>query len=128
MGWDRFEKLVELIKRRISDTVLYKLKDPRVGFVTITRVDLSRDLKLCRAYYTVYGPEADLTKTAFALKDAQGFIQREVGKTLRTRTMPRIEFVHDEEIGRVERVEELLDTLREERGETEDGRGEPEEE
>ena len=71
--------------------MLYKLKDPRIGFVTITRVDLSRDLKLCKVFYTVYGPEADITKTTHALKDAQGYIQREVGKTLRTRTMPQIQ-------------------------------------
>lgn len=124
MSWDRFEKLVELIKRRITNIVLYKLKDPRVGFVTITKVDLSRDLKLCRVFFTVMGPEADITKTTHALKAAQGFIQREVGKKLRTRTIPHLEFVEDEDAKKVERLQSLIDTLKAERGEEEPEEGE----
>lgn len=115
MGWDKFEKLVELIKRRITQIVLYKLKDPRLGFVTITKVDLSRDLKLCKVFYTVYGSQGESSRTSHALKDAQGFIQREVGKSLHTRTMPKIQFVEDESIEGVSRVHRILDTLKEER-------------
>ncbi|MFH2000696.1 MAG: 30S ribosome-binding factor RbfA, partial [Planctomycetota bacterium] len=88
MGWDKFEKLVELVKRRITQIVLYNMKDPRIGFMTITKIDLSRDLKECKVFYTVLGTDAERSKTSCALRDARGFIQREVGKTLRTRIIP----------------------------------------
>jgi len=124
MTWDKFEKLVELVKRRVTQVVLYRLKDPRLGFITITKVDLSRDLKTCKVFYTVLGAPGGETKTRFALKDASGFIQREVGKTLRTRTRPAIEFVVDPTAEKVQRVHEILDSLREEDGSPADGAAE----
>lgn len=135
MSWDKFEKLVELLKRRITQVVLYRLKDPRVGFVTITRIDLSRDLKACKVFYTVLGTPGERSRTAHALSDAEGFVQREVGRGLRTRTLPRIRFYPDEELAQVERVEALIAELEAERraeeeppgaeraGEEEDGEG-----
>ena len=114
MAWDKFEKLAELIKRRLTHVVLYKLKDPRIGFVTITKIELSRDMKLLKAFYTVYGSKADAVKTSCALQDAKGFIQREVAKTLRTKTMPSIRFQVDPTPEKVDRVHKILDALREE--------------
>jgi len=125
MGWDKFEKLVELIKRRVAQVVLFRLKDPRIGFVTITKIDLSRDMKTMKVYYTVYGPKPDITKTGCALQDAKGFIQREVAKTLRTRTMPSIQFLPDASMEKLERVEQILKNLREEE-QREDGEDNPE--
>jgi ribosome-binding factor A len=119
MAWDKFEKLTELLKRRITDIVMYKLKDPRIGFITITRIDLAKDLKWCKVYYTVYGSQGDLTKTACALTDARGFIQSEAAKTLHTRTMPRLEFLRDESLDGMDRVNQIFDTLAAEREEKE---------
>lgn len=119
MAWDKFEKLVELIKRRISAIVLHKLKDPRIGFITITKIDLSRDLKDCKVFYSVLGSKGEITRTTHAINNARGFIQREVAKTLRTRVMPKIVFVVDESVVGVERVERLLDDLQKERLEAE---------
>ncbi len=104
MSWDRFEKLVSLIKQRITTTVLYRLKDPRLGFVTITGIELSRDLKTCKVSYSVIGEKGDKAKTARALQDARGYIQKEVGKTLRTRIMPRVEFAYDDSMEKTERI------------------------
>jgi len=115
MAWDKFEKLVELIRRRISAIVLHKLKDPRIGFITITKIDLSRDLKDCKVFYSVFGSPGEVTRTTHAINNARGFIQREVAKTLRTRVMPKIVFVPDESVVGVERVERLLDDLHKER-------------
>jgi len=123
MTWDKFEKLVELVKRRVTQVVLYKMKDPRLGFITITKVDLARDLKTCKVFYTVLGAPGGETKTQFALKDAAGFIQREVGKALRTRTRPSIEFVVDPTAEKVQRVHEILDSLRQETGAPSDEAG-----
>jgi ribosome-binding factor A len=127
MSWDKFEKLAELLKRRITDIVMYRLKDPRIGFVTITRIDLARDLKLCKVYYTVLGSKAEMTKTTCAFRDARGFIQKAVSKTLRTRTMPKLEFLLDDSIDGVERVNRIFNTLAEERRALEDEHSEPEE-
>ncbi len=104
MGWDRFEKLVTLIKQRITTIILYRLKDPRLGFVTITGIELSRDLKTCKVKYSVIGEKGDQAKTARALQDASGYIQKEVGKTLRTRIVPRMEFVYDDSMEKTERI------------------------
>ena len=104
MGWDRFEKLVALIKQRITTVILYRLKDPRLGFVTITGIELSRDLKTCKVSYSVVGEKGDQVKTARALHDASGFIQKEIGKTLRTRIVPRVEFAYDDSMEKTERI------------------------
>lgn len=119
MGWDKFEKLVELVKRRITNIVLYTLKDPRMGFITITKIDLSRDLKDCKVFYTVFGTDAEKSKTTHALKDARGFIQREVGKTLRTRTIPHLQFYEDGSFDKLNRVQEIFQVLEEEKMENE---------
>lgn len=120
MGWDKFQKLTELIKRRITQIALYRLNDPRLGFLTITRVDLSRDLETCIVYYTVLGSDADISKTEHALKRATGFIQKEVAKTLRTRIMPRIQFKPDTELKKVNRMNELIGMIEAERPQPEE--------
>ena len=108
MSWDRFEKLVSQVKQRITNVILFRLKDPRVGFVTVTKVDLARDLKTCTVHYSVLGPEGDRAKTGKALDDARGFIQTEIGKTLRTRTVPRILFRYDDTFEKTDRILKIL--------------------
>lgn len=108
MSWDKFEKLVSTVRQKITNVVLYRLKDPRVGFVTITKVELARDLKTCSVYYSVIGSSSDRSKTAKALEDARGFIQTEVGKSLRTRTVPRIDFRYDDSIEKSNRIFRIL--------------------
>jgi ribosome-binding factor A len=108
MSWDKFEKLVSTIRQKITNVVLYRLKDPRVGFITITKVELARDLKTCSVYYSVVGSNADRSKTSQALEDARGFIQAEVGKSLRTRTVPRIDFRYDDSMEKSDRIFRIL--------------------
>jgi len=115
MGWDKFEKLVELIKRRISQIVLHRLNDPRIGFLTITRIKLARDLETCEVFYSVYGSEGDISKTTHALRQARGYIQREVAKTLRTRIMPKIVFRPEEALEGVNRINKIFDEINAER-------------
>lgn len=114
MSWDKFEKLVSKVKQKISTIVLYKLKDPRVGFVTITKVELARDLKTCTVFYSVLGSQTDQSKTHSALQDARGFIQGEIGKTLSTRTIPRVEFRYDESMAKADRIFRILKEVKSE--------------
>jgi len=117
MTWDKFEKLVSLVQQKITTIILYRLKDPRIGFLTVTKVELSRDLKTCLVYYSVFGSEGDRSKTAQALKDARGHIQGEVGKTLRTRTVPRVQFRFDDTVEQAERIAKILNKIKSEKSE-----------
>lgn len=108
MGWSSDSKLAERIRERVAQVVLFELQDPRIAFTTITRVKLAKDLSRCEIFYTVLGSEGDKSKTRHALDEARGYVQREVAKVLRTRTVPHMVFVFDPAIDGAMRVEELL--------------------
>jgi ribosome-binding factor A len=112
----RHEKLVSLVHRRASEVILYELKDPRLGFVTVTRVKLSRDLRHATVYWSVVGPASDRSKTARALDHARGFVQSEIAAALRTRVTPALAFEYDESVEGSVRVSRILDELRRQRG------------
>ena len=117
MSWSADSRLAEKIRQRVANCVLFELQDPRIAFVTITRVRLAKDLSRCQVYYSVLGSEADRAKTEHALKDARGFVQRVVAKVLRTRATPHLEFELDPAIEGGFRMGRLLDQLKDERGE-----------
>ena len=112
MSWDKFEKLVSSVRQKIANVIQYRLKDPRVGFVTVTKIDLARDLKTCTVFYSVVGSEGERTRTKKALEDARGYIQTEVGKSLRTRTVPHLEFRYDDSMEKSERINKILREIR----------------
>src|SRR5687768_12878154 len=85
-----------------------ELHDPGVGFVTITRVQVSPDLQHARVFYTSLGDAAARKNTARALDRAAGFMRHQIGKRLRLRRAPEVTFVFDESIGHQDRVEQLL--------------------
>lgn len=120
MGWDKFEKLVSLVREKVTNIILYRMKDPRIGFVTVTKVDLSRDLKSLRVYFSVLGDKGDRTKAEQALQNSRGFIRSEVAKALRTRTVPEVDFTYDESgerAGRILGILSKLDLAKDEPGE-----------
>jgi len=84
------------------------LHDPGLGFITITRVQVSPDLQHARVYYTTMGDAAARKNTARALQRAASFMRREIGHRLRLRRSPELEFTFDESIEHQSRVEELL--------------------
>jgi len=92
----RHERVQEQIKQVASRIVLYELKDPRLGFVTVTRVDLSPDLRFAKIYYSVLGSDADIKLTQRAIGHARGHIQREIAHNVRLRFAPEISFEFDE--------------------------------
>lgn len=122
MGWSEESRLAARIRERVANVVLFELQDPRIepGRLTITRVRLASDLSTCKVFYSVLGSDADRSKTHHALTAATGHIQREVGKILRTRTIPRFQFEYDEAIAGGIRVTGLLDRLKEERGDADE--------
>ncbi|MGO3147026.1 MAG: 30S ribosome-binding factor RbfA [Leucobacter sp.] len=98
------ERIHQIVARRLDKG----LRDPRLGFVTITDVRVTGDLQNASIFYTVYGDEASQTDTAAALKAATGMFRTEVGKQLGTRLTPTLEFIHDELPSSAEHLNELL--------------------
>ncbi len=108
----RPERLAEAIKKEMSNLLLNELKDPRVGFATITGVDVSNDLKYAKIYVSVLGDHELRKNTMLALKKARGFIRTELGRRIRLRHVPEISFNLDESLDHGVRVMELLDEVK----------------
>jgi ribosome-binding factor A len=118
-------RLQETIKARVAHVVAYEMADPRRGLITITRVELDREMVQCKVYWSILGDEAVRRRNAIMLDHARKFVQHEVAEVLHTRTVPRVQFVYDESIEGVARVEAILQRLRKEREERESAAEQP---
>jgi ribosome-binding factor A len=98
----------EEIREEVAALIGHGLKDPRIGFVTVTRVALTDDLHHARIYVGVLGDAAQRARTLQALRQAAGFVRRELGRRLRTRYTPDISFHYDEGLDATDRVARLL--------------------
>ena len=91
----RAERVGEQMKQEIMDIVNNKVKDPRVGFLTITDVELTNDLSHAKVYLTVLGSNKEIDNTFKALEKAKGFIKSELGSIIRLRIFPYLKFLYD---------------------------------
>jgi ribosome-binding factor A len=107
----RAARLAEEIREEVADIVARRLKDPRIGFVTITRVELSADQALARVLFSVLGEAADRKATLAGLSQAQGFVRRELGQRIRLRHTPQVLFEYDKGLDAADRVVRLLDEV-----------------
>jgi ribosome-binding factor A len=105
----RNQRLAEEIREESARIIASELKDPRIGFVTVTRVELTADLRLARIHVGVLGSEADREKTMSGLSASAGFLRRELGRRLRVRHTPEVQFRYDTGIDATERVARLLE-------------------
>ena len=108
MSNPRAGKVAERIQQIIARRLEKGLRDPRMGFVTITDVRVTGDLQHASVFYTVLGSEQEQADSAAALKAATGMLRSEVGKQLGTRLTPSLEFIHDELPETAEHLSELL--------------------
>lgn len=113
----RSDKVAEAIHELVSALLIKGLKDPRVGFVTITGVKVTDDLHLATVYYTVVGSEEEKKATKHGLASAVGFIRKEMGKSLRMRYVPDVIFKYDESVEYGSRIDRLLKEIGAEEGE-----------
>ena len=104
----RSEKVAEAIHEMVSALLVKGLKDPRIGFVTITGVKVTDDLHLATVYFTVIGSEEEKKATEHGLNSARGFIRKEMGKTLRMRYVPDLLFRYDASVEYGARIETIL--------------------
>ncbi len=114
----RAARINKTIQARIAAVLHRDMKDPRLGFVTITRVEVDAELTKCRVFWSSLGNETERRLNEQALQHGRKFIQHEVAEILRTRNAPILEFLFDESIEGAIRVTRILDELAEERGET----------
>ena len=105
----RSDRVGDLIQREISDILHRQIKDPRIGFCTIMRVDVSEDLRHAKARVSVMGSESQQKSTLAGLKSAGGYIRREIGRRISLRHTPEIVFMLDESIEHSLRISELID-------------------
>ena len=105
----RTNQLGEAIREEVANLIAHGLKDPRIGFVTITRVEVTPDLRFARVYFGVLGDKLQREKTLAGLGQAAGFIRREVGKRVRLRHVPELVFQYDAGLEATERVARLLE-------------------
>lgn len=122
MNERRIQRLEAQIQARVAEILMRELQDPKLGMVTVSRVELDREFTKCVVYWSVLGDQKKRAATRGALNRARGFVQREVGASLSTRTVPHLEFAFDESIEGAVKMQSTLEELRRER---EERTGEP---
>ncbi|WP_377889201.1 30S ribosome-binding factor RbfA [Alkalihalobacillus sp. R86527] len=107
----RANRVGEQMKKELGDIISRKIKDPRVGFVTVTAVEVTNDLQQATVFITVLGDDEKKEATLNGLAKATGFIRSEIGKRIRLRKTPEIYFEFDESIDYGNKIERLLADL-----------------
>jgi ribosome-binding factor A len=115
LPYKRSQRVSDLLREEIADIAIHRLKDPRIGFITITGVDVTDDIKIAKVYVSIFRDE-DKETTLDILNSAKSFIRSELSKRLRMKTIPSIEFRLDTSIEYGDRIEKLLKKI-EEQGE-----------
>lgn len=108
MASDRMRRIDEALRQVLSDAVAQDLQDPRIGFVTMTSVKTTSDLRHARVYVSVLGDDAQRAATLAGLQSAHGALQRRIARDLRMKHTPTLEFRYDDTIDRAMHLEELL--------------------
>ena len=107
---ERMRRVNESVRQVLSEALL-ELKDPRIGFVTVTGVDTARDLRHARVYVSVFGNEQKQQRTMARLDAAHGVLQAKISRELRLKRTPLLEFVYDRSVEEGVRMSALIDDL-----------------
>ena len=108
----RADRVAEQIRSELALLLAREVHDPGIGFVTLTRVQISPDLQSARIFYTVLGDETTRKSSGRALDRAAPFLRRQIGSRLRLRRVPELTFLYDESIAGQDRIEQLLNEIR----------------
>jgi ribosome-binding factor A len=109
MATARMRRVNEVIRQVLGDVIATDLKDPRIGFVTVTDVDTSPDLRTARVYVSVLGGESERDKALAGLRSSHGFLQGKIATELRMKRTPTLTFHYDDSVDRGVRISRLLD-------------------
>jgi ribosome-binding factor A len=122
----RPSRVGDQLRGELADLLSREVHDPGVGFLTITRVDVSPDLQQARVYYTSMGDDKARRESRRALQRATPFLRRQIGHRLRLKRVPELEFLFDESIEQGDRIERILQEINAERASRPDPDGGPE--
>jgi ribosome-binding factor A len=111
LPYKRSQRVSDLLREEVADIIFYKLKDPRLGFITVTGVDVTDDLKMASVYISVL-KEEDKKLTLEILNSAKSFIRSELSKRLRMKFIPIVDFRLDSSIEYGNKIDKLLDEIR----------------
>ena len=109
MTADRMRRVDEAMREVLSGAITSELKDPRVGFVTVTSVNTAPDLRHARVYVSVLGTDSVRRRSLDGLRSAHGYLQRRVADELHLKHTPTLDFVYDDTLDRALRIDELLE-------------------
>ena len=112
--YQRSHRLGDLIKQEVSRLLLIEVKDPRIGMITITDVEMSSDIKRAKIFYNVGGGEDKRRETQEGLNKASGFIRTALAQTLEIKRIPEICFEYDTSLDYGEKIDRILDSLKKE--------------
>ena len=109
MAGDRMRRIDEVLREAVGTAIASELEDPRIGFVTVTSVDTSPDLRSARVYVSVLGDEAERAETLAALESSHGILQAAIARSARIKYTPKLSFRYDEGPERAVRLNRLLE-------------------
>jgi ribosome-binding factor A len=113
MSARRRQQVGSILREELSGIIQRELKDPRLGFVSILRVDISPDMSFARVYVSVFGSQEEQEATIEALEHASGFIRRQLAPRLTLRTIPRLRFILDRSMEHAENISRILAEIEE---------------
>ena len=122
-SYKRSERVQEQMLKIINEVIKHEVKDPRIGFVTITRIELTENLRFARVYVSVMGSEDERAKSFKGIKSAAPFIRSRLGKNMRIKILPQISFILDhgqEDSDRINRLMHQLESEEAHRGSDEE--------
>ncbi len=114
MSSRRISRINELIHEEVSDIIQKKIRDPRIGFVTVSDVEVTDDLRYAKIYITVYGDEKAKKQALAGLASASGFVRKEIGQRISLRYVPEIVFKFDDTLERSSKIENILKVIHDE--------------
>jgi ribosome-binding factor A len=108
----RPDRVADQIRGELAQLLARDVHDPGIGFITLTRVQVSPDLQQARVYYTALGDEKTRQKSSRAVERAGPFLRRQIGSRLRFKRVPELKFLYDESVAGQDRIEQLLNEIR----------------
>src|ERR1700704_2713812 len=107
--YPRSRRIAEQVQRDLADIIRLELKDPRVGLITITDVEVTPDHKLAKVYFTLLGDESRIEEATRGLQHAAGFLRSQLAHRFEMRTVPQLAFIYDASVERGARLSQLID-------------------
>ncbi|MCK2087964.1 30S ribosome-binding factor RbfA [Thauera aromatica] len=120
--YSRSQRVVEQIRRELAELIRLEVKDPRVGFITLTDVEITPDYAHAKVFFTSMTGAGDVPEILQGLRRASGFLRRELGRRIRIHTIPELHFQYDRSVEEGARLSQLIDTVvREDEARHQDG-------